>query len=132
MLDSGAFSYVNVLSKAADASFKRNELLVNNLANNDTPGYKRKDLDFEVCLNRALESSDTKVKSTLTEKVNNIDLEELTPYAYTDYSELSYRLDQNNVDTQTEESELASNQIVYNTLLESMLNEFNRIKAVLT
>ena len=41
MINSNVFDYVNVLQKAADASSLRNEVLSNNIANIDTPGYKR-------------------------------------------------------------------------------------------
>ena len=41
MFESGAFGYVNVLSSAADAAWTRNEILNNNIANVDTPGFKR-------------------------------------------------------------------------------------------
>ena len=48
MISSNAFDYINVLDKAADASALRNELIANNIANQDTPGYKRQDVDFEM------------------------------------------------------------------------------------
>ena len=47
MFDSGAFGYVDVLNKAADNSWLRNEVLTNNIANVDTPGYKRKDVSLK-------------------------------------------------------------------------------------
>ena len=47
MINSTAFDYVNVLTKAADASYQREAILANNISNVDTPGYKRKDLNFE-------------------------------------------------------------------------------------
>lgn len=131
MFGSGAFDYVDVLNKAADASYYRNELLSNNVANVDTPGYKRKDLEFEVHLNRAIESAGD-VKDTLTKKVHNVDLSEAKMVTYIDNSDLSYRIDGNNVDIATEETELATNQLVYNGLIDSMTHEFSRIKAVLT
>ena len=46
-INSTAFDYVNVLTKAADASYQREAILANNISNVDTPGYKRKDLNFE-------------------------------------------------------------------------------------
>lgn len=131
MFGSGAFDYVNVLNKAADAAFYRNEILSNNIANVDTPGYKRKDLQFEVHLNRAIENAG-KESDSLTKKISNIDLSEAKMVAYVDNSNLSYRLDDNNVDIATEEVELATNQLVYNSLVDSMTHEFNRIKSVLT
>ena len=69
MFDSGVFDYVNVLGKAADAAWQRNEIISNNMSNVNTPGYKRKDIDFESRLRQALGSSryeavDTKVACT--------------------------------------------------------------------
>ena len=52
MITSGAFSYINVLDKAADASWLREATITNNLANVDTPGFKRKDVDFEGVFDR--------------------------------------------------------------------------------
>ena len=50
MISSNAFNYINVLDKAADASWTRESVIANNIANVDTPGYKRKDLNFESVL----------------------------------------------------------------------------------
>ena len=36
MINSNAFDYINVLDKAADASWLRNEVIANNIANVDT------------------------------------------------------------------------------------------------
>ena len=47
MISSGAYNYINVLEKASDASWTRNSVISNNIANVDTPGYKRKDIRFE-------------------------------------------------------------------------------------
>ena len=47
MINTNVFDYVNVLDKAADAAWLRNEAISNNIANVDTPGYKRKDINFE-------------------------------------------------------------------------------------
>ena len=61
MINSTAFDYINVLGKAADASWKRENIIANNLANVNTPGYKRKDIDFGAVLNKEL--GDCKHKS---------------------------------------------------------------------
>ncbi len=131
MFGSGAFDYIDVLNRAADSKVLRNELLANNIANADTPGYKRKDLEFEEHLNRAIESAGSE-SDTLTKKVHNVDLHEARMVIFTDNADLSYRLDQNNVDESVEQAELAANQIQYNALIDSMTNEFSRIKSVLT
>ena len=106
-------------------------MLSNNIANVDTPNYKRQDVAFATYLNSALESSGG-ANSTLTQKVNNANLDSVTSKIYKDNSTLSYRSDGNNVDIETENVELASNQINYDALLDSMSNEFTRMKAVLS
>lgn len=128
MIGSDAYNYINVLNKAANASWKKNEIIDNNLANSDTPNYKRKDLDFESLLADALSEGHT---DNLDKKVAGLQLSSLNPKVYTEYSELSYRYDGNNVDVDTESAYLANNQIRYYTLLNSMTQEFNRLKMVL-
>ncbi len=126
MIGSNAFNYINVLNSAANASQTRNSVIANNIANVDTPNYKRQDVQFESYLQSALSGD-----NSLDERVSNIDMKSLEPTIFTDNASLSYRLDGNNVDIDTEESYLADNQIHYYTLLDSMSQEFNRIKSVL-
>ncbi len=132
MIGSNAFNYVNVLKKAADASWKRNEVIANNIANVDTPGYKRKDIQFEGYLRRELMRDGYGSDIDLNKRVANVNLDRLGTRIYTDQSDLSYRLDENNVDINTENANLAENQIRYYTLLNSMTQEFSRIKSVLS
>ena len=54
MFSTNVYSYINVLNKAADASWLREETIMNNLANVNTPGYKRKDVDFQSVLRTEL------------------------------------------------------------------------------
>ena len=129
-MNSGAFGYVDVLKTAADASWLREEVLTNNIANVDTPNYKRQDVEFTTYLKSALEQAGTPA-STLTQKVNEANLSGITTRTYTENTTLSYRMDGNNVDLSTENAELAAEQINYNSLIDSMNNEFTRMKAVL-
>ena len=129
-MSSGMFGYVNVLKAAADASWTREEVLTNNIANVDTPNYKRQDVDFTTYLNSAL-SRTNGGSSSLTNRVNNINYNDVAIRTYTDNSTLSYRTDGNNVHLSTENVELAAEQINYNALIDSMNNEFSRFKAVL-
>ena len=129
-MNSGAFGYVDVLKTAADASWLREEVLTNNIANVDTPNYKRQDVEFTTYLKSALEQAGTPA-STLTQKVNEANLSGTTTRTYTENTTLSYRMDGNNVDLSTENAELAAEQINYNALIDSMNNEFTRMKAVL-
>ncbi|MBP3603945.1 MAG: flagellar basal body rod protein FlgB [Lachnospiraceae bacterium] len=128
MINSNVFDYVNVLGKAADASWMRNEVIANNIANVDTPGYKRQDVDFETQLRHAL--GNTRYKS-VDARVAAATSAELTARVYTDSAGFSYRLDGNNVDIDTESTELAANQIKYNGLISSVNAEFANLKMVI-
>lgn len=127
MINSNVFDYVNVLDKAADASWKRNEAIANNLANAATPNYKRQDVSFEAEFRNALMSASG---TTMDGKVANVNMKLLTPKVYTDTSEVSYRLDGNNVDVDTENVELAENQLKYEGLLNSISQEFANLQTV--
>lgn len=129
MINTNIYNYINVLDKAADAANSRNEILSNNIANVDTPNYKRKDVSFENYLEQALigpESLDNRVADV------NTHLSDFGGMIYTDHSTLSYRLDGNNVDIDTESAYLAENQIRYNALVEQIGQEFSRYKTVLS
>ena len=129
MIGSGVYNYINLLSKAADASGVRNTVLNNNLANVSTPGFKRSDIAFEDYLKKELSSAGTNV--FMDQAVAGVDLSKLNVTTYVDQKELSYRLDGNNVDVDVENANLAQNSIRYYTLLDSITQEFSRIRMVL-
>ncbi len=130
MINSDIYSYIDVLDKAADAAYTRNDILANNIANVSTPNYKRKDVQFESILEASLMGA----SGSLSEKVSELaaNLDELDSYVYTDHTSLSYRLDGNNVDIDQEEAYLAENQIRYQALVDQMEQEFGRYKTVLS
>lgn len=128
MINSTAFNYVDVLTKAADSSWTREALIANNIANVDTVGYKRQDIDFQSVLSNEL--GNCKHKS-LDSKIGALDVNELNPQVYTDSSNYSYKLDGNNVDIDTENVELASEQIRYEALATSLNSEFSRMRTAL-
>lgn len=130
MFTTNVFDYTNILDKAADASWMRENVITNNIANIDTPGYKRQDVDFESVLQKAL--GKTKY-SSLDKKVRelNQDLGKLTTTSYTDAANYSHRLDRNNVDENTENAELASESLRYQLLTTAITNNFSRMQTVL-
>lgn len=128
MFHSNVFDYINVLDKSADAAWIRHEVISNNIANADTPGYKRQDVNFEGELRRALGNSRYK---TVDARVSDLNLNRLKPRTYTDYSNFSYRVDRNNVDIDTENVMLASNQLKYNAIMTGVNQEFSNLKLVM-
>ena len=128
MFASNVFDYINVLDRSADASWQRQELIANNIANQDTPNFKRQDIDFEGQLERAMKRSKY---VSVDAKVSNLEMSRLKPRTYTDYRNFSYRLDGNNVDPEQEQVRLAANQVKYQGLINSMTQEFNNLRSVM-
>lgn len=116
------YSTTNLLSKSLDASWKRSQLIADNIANVDTPNYKRKDVVFEQYLNRALQTNG---------KIDDEKLSRIQPKVIVDNNQLSYRLDGNNVDIDVEMAYMAENQIKYNTLVSQINYNFERLKMVM-
>ena len=128
MIQTNAFDYINVLNRAADAAWQRNEAISNNIANVDTPGYKRQDVAFESVLQQALGNNRYQ---SMDDKVANVNLSRLRGRAYVDYANYSYRLDGNNVDIENENVMLAENQLKYQGLISSINQEFANLQTVM-
>ena len=128
MVNSGIYNYIDVLDKAMDASALRSKAIANNIANANTPHYKRQDVSFAENLQRALKNSKFE---TLDQKVSSLKLPRLNGTMFTDSEGYSYRLDGNNVDIDTENVQMAANQLLYNGLEQSVNSEFGVIQTVL-
>ena len=128
MIQTNAFDYINVLNRAADAAWQRNEAISNNIANVDTPGYKRQDVAFESVLQQALGNNRYQ---SMDDKVANVNLSRLRGRAYVDYANYSYRLDGNNVDIENENVMLAENQLKYQGVISSINQEFTNLQTVM-
>ncbi len=111
---------MRILEKGLDASTARREILANNIANADVPGFKRSDLAFESELKRALES-ERKVESEVPLQTLHkghvsgreaIDYRQVRPGVVTDYLS-TMRNDGNNVDIEEEMTAVVKNQMQY-------------------
>ena len=103
-------------SKSSGCFRLRNEVISNNIANVDTPGYKRKTVKFEEFLSSEMKTG--KISKGQT-RLKSSDI-----MVSHDYSTLSYRSDGNNVDIENEMAELATNSLRYNTLIQKMNGDF--------
>ncbi len=128
MIHTNVFDYINVLDRAADAAWLRNDAISNNIANATTPGYKRQDVAFESELRKALGNSRY---ISMDEKVGRINTAKLDGRPYTDYAGYAYRLDGNNVDIENENVMLAENQIKYQGLIDSIKSDFQDLNTVI-
>lgn len=127
------FQPVDLLQKGLEASWTRNAVIRNNLANANTPGFKSSDVQFESLFLDAIESGGFQGKRTRDKHI---------PIGRMDFSSLSARvtenrdrsmlMNENNVDIEAENVKLAQNSILYNTILTKMNSELTRLKLAIT
>ena len=120
------FGNVNMLKAGLDASWLRNEVIANNIANADTPNFKSSSVSFESAFKKALNQEGFSAKTT---RAGHIDFSDNLPRAtvVTD-TDTTYRMDGNNVNIDSENAALAKNQIYYNTLVQQLSSEFSKLK----
>lgn len=119
------FGNVNVLKAGLDASWLRNEVIANNIANVDTPNFKSSSVSFESAFKNALAQDGFAAKKT---REGHIDFEGTMPQAtVTRDTNTTYRMDGNNVNIDKENADLAKNQIYYNTLVQQLTSEFRKL-----
>ncbi|MGI6188210.1 MAG: flagellar basal body rod protein FlgB [Clostridiales bacterium] len=125
------FSKTQFLEKALDAAWLRNKVISHNIANADTPGYKKYQVSFEDELKAAMASS-IKGKKTRSKHmdIGAGSINDVTPrIERSDFTKM--RVDENNVDMDVEMANLAKNTIIYNALVQKISGEFQRIKNVI-
>ena len=127
--------YVNVHATALDVRARRGELIANNLANADTPGYQARDIDFRQAMARA--AGDKTVGTTMTttqpghiggassaDAAGSPDLKYRTP--------LAPALDGNTVDSQLEQAAFAENAVRYQATLTFLGSKFRGLLTAIT
>ncbi|MDK2917380.1 MAG: flagellar basal-body rod protein FlgB [Candidatus Petromonas sp.] len=131
MLDK-TYKNINVYQKALDASWLRNEAISNNIANVNTPGYKRQDVKFESILKEHISNSSFKLKRTHPKHIPTINrINDLKPKITKEFH-TSFRKDNNNVNIDVEMAELAKNTIKFNALTQELSRYLHRIKTAIT
>ncbi|MDR3710580.1 MAG: flagellar basal body rod protein FlgB [Capsulimonadaceae bacterium] len=124
---------LNVLSRALDYASTRQEVLANNIANANTPGYRRKEASFEDVLATAEGGAPARIAqinaSSRRFRENGINGRPTVEVIETDDGAM--RIDGNNVDMDAEMSRLAQNQIYYDTCAQLTSGQFTSLKSVI-
>lgn len=122
---------LTVLEKGLEASGLRQRVLVNNVANVDTPGFKRSDVDFQVALDIAMgNKSNLSLKTTLPGHISGGTADGNQSSVVTDQS-TSIRNDANNVDIDREMANVAENSLYYNGLVRVISSKLVGLRSVI-
>ncbi|MDR0381179.1 MAG: flagellar basal body rod protein FlgB [Oscillospiraceae bacterium] len=125
------FRQVDTLARGLDASWLRQEVIAQNIANANTPYYKSRRVEFEGALTAALSERDGfAARRTRDRHIafgDAADPRDVTPSVVTN-DHYTMRMDGNNVDIDQENVELAKNTIKYDMLTVKMNAELARLK----
>ena len=127
-----------------DGAHLRHQTLSNNIANVSTPEYKRKDVNFVDVLKRNLDQiKDNKTDNTVQLAATNTkhlgvngnsyrsNFNGINKFKVNNYTNTSYRNDENNVDVDAEMAKLAKNNLYYNTLSQRIAGKFSMLQEVI-
>jgi flagellar basal-body rod protein FlgB len=118
-------SSLHLLEQALDVASFRQRLLSDNIANAETPGYKRKDIAFSTHLKRALAGKVTHPRHMA------INARPAGSVAFI-FQESVARNDGNNVDIEVEMAELAKNTLYYQGLARQVSQYLANLRMVIS
>lgn len=127
---------LDILKRAMDVAVLRNNVIADNIANADTPNFKRTEVNFESQLKRALDSEKVRPFSQfLTDQrhipfYKPIDYRQVKPRLVLDYLTTA-KNNGNNVDIEESMMNALQNQLLYQTLVQAVSSEYSRINVVL-
>jgi flagellar basal-body rod protein FlgB len=121
-------SQIGILHSALNASNLRQDVISNNIANAETPGYKSKQVVFENILKQQL-SNQTNFKGTRTDSRHfSIGLPTSLPQPeVVELTETVVQNSGNNVDIEEEMTRLSKNALWYYTLTQQLNSEFQKL-----
>jgi len=120
------FKVLNQLESALDATSLRNKVLANNIANIDTPNFKRSDINFQALLDELMVKDRGPALRRTSDK-------HIAGYSFprvevVQDNSTSYRNDGNNVDIDLEMTRLAENTLQYNALARIYSSHLNLLR----
>ncbi len=119
--------------KALDLRAKRHRLIVSNLANADTPGYKAFDIEVEKALQKQSGASRAMLRLTDPRHLAAADSAAAGPLRYEVQidEQVTLRGDGNTVDMEREMTNLASNSLMYKATAQILTKKIQLLKSVI-
>ena len=127
---------LDILHRTMDVAVFRRAVIADNLANADTPNFKRSVINFESQLKRALDSENVGTVSQAVTHERHIpfrrtmDYRDVGPRRILDYLSTADN-NGNNVDAETEAMAAMQNQLTYDLLTRVVSNQFAQVNLVL-
>ncbi len=122
---------LNVLQKGLEASSMRQQVLSNNVANIDTPNFKRSDVDFQAVLGTVLGEKSGALAMKLSSPKHISGLVDGGGSGIVMDQATSLRNDGNNVDVDREMTNVAENGLYYNSLTRAISSQLGLLRMVI-
>jgi flagellar basal-body rod protein FlgB len=119
-----------LLERSMDASNMRSQLLTQNLANVNTPHYKRLDIDFKSIFEDEMSKDELEMSKTHPRHFTNT-APVLGGIRTDRESRTLSRYDTNNVDVEFEMAQVSENTLFFQSLAASWKSEMSRLKNVI-
>ncbi len=110
------FNQSIILETAMQATNFKNSVILGNIANADTPNYKRKEVHFDSLLEKAINESKQTGTNKMGKVMSNIKITEFQP---------NVTLDGNSVDIETEMINFYKNSSKYDVIVNSVISNSN-------
>lgn len=122
---------MDVLHRSMDVELLRRSVIADNIANADTPHFKRTVVNFESQLKKALRPErDMALSVDVSWRERNISYDDVRPSRELDFLTLSDN-NGNNVDAEQEMMLSVQNQMRYNLMAQAITSQFQQINTVL-
>ena len=115
-----------LMAKSLGLLKSRQEAISGNIANVNTPGYRRRDVDFAGVLSEAIQSNETAAKTQRIDAVESAELDVVIDHTFL------FRNDAGGVDIDREMAEQARTQLLYNAYTRLVGNRMKLYRAVIT
>ena len=137
MVFAGSFGKnLEIMTRELDVAALRQSVIANNVANADTPNFKRSVVNFESQLRRALDSERApSFPQVITDPRDipfdrPIDWKQVKPRRILDYL-TEAKNNGNNVDIEEEGTNALTNQLLYSTLTQAVTSDIQGVNIVL-
>jgi flagellar basal-body rod protein FlgB len=113
------------ITRSLDTAALRQQVIAHNLANVNTPGFKRQEVQFETELSRALAQKQNPCAPANCKPVAGIRPQVVT------ITETGERTDGNNVNLESESIQMATNALRFEVLSQSVGGTFRALRSVI-
>lgn len=130
MIDFSNAKSIHLLGRALDIAAQRHQLLSQNLANVNTPEYKRIDLDINQVISVSGKSDELEMARTHSRHFGNTESLAVPPVIISETG-TAQRFDGNNIDVEHEMTQIMKNSLYFQAVSQKLQGKFETLKKVI-